>query len=149
VYYAIPISLGLGYIGGVVLSYAIGRRIVRAMAGAGRSPKPKRNFAQILGTIAGLAALSPGLSLGIDLGGSLGGTYGEVASMAIGLGTVGIPTGLAIGIGIVTTLVISGSVLVGAALGMLVNAYVAKGPASQARFRDERAGNPEQMEPRQ
>lgn len=130
VYYAMPIAIGLGYSGGVVLSYLCGKWIVIAINGPIAMRELKRNIGALLGIVGGVAALLPGLFLATVGGGTLGGSYGEYVSSSIGLGMAGVPVGLGLGICVVTTVVTSAGVLVGAAIGKVVNALTFRSSAT-------------------
>lgn len=116
-----PIAMGLGYVGGVLLTYFFGRWIVSAFGARIAFVEPKRNLPGLLGAVGGLLALLPGLFLGTVVGGNLGGAYGEAMSKAAGLGMLGVPIGLAVGVAIVTTFVACAGVLLGAAVGKVFN----------------------------
>ena len=110
------IAMAVGYAGGIVLTYICGCAIVARLGG-------RMTFGNVIGALGmagGVAALLPALFLSTVVGG-LGGAYGEVASSSLGLGNVGVPIGLALGLATVTALVASCGVLVGAALGKLIH----------------------------
>ena len=125
-YYVMPIAIGLGYIGGVLLSYLCGRWIVFAMSGRITLQELRRSLVGFLGIVGGMATLLPALFLGTVVGGNLGGGYGEVVSASMGFGMAGVPVGLALGICLVTSALTSGGVLLGAGIGMLLHVLISK-----------------------
>lgn len=121
-----PIAVGLGYLGGILLSYLCGRRIILTIGGRITLRDLRRNFTGLLGVVGGIAALLPALFLGTVVGGNLGGAYGEVISSWVGLGMAGVPIGLVLGICGVTAAVTSVGVLLGAAIGKILYALISK-----------------------
>jgi hypothetical protein len=121
-----PIAIGLGYIGGVVLSYFCGQWIIFRIGDGITFRELKRSLVAILGIVGGITALLPALFLGTVIGGNLGGAYGEAVSASTGFGMAGVPVALAFGICIVTMVVTSGGVLVGAMIGKVLSAAISK-----------------------
>ncbi len=72
------------------------------------------------GSVFGLFALLPALFLATVVGGNFGGGYGGILSEAIGLGELGIPIGLAMGLVIVTVVTVTTILIIGAGLGALL-----------------------------
>jgi len=115
---ATPIAIAVGYIGGIALAYCCGRALIVRLGGR----IAFRDKVGMLGMVGGIVALGPSLFLATVVGGTLGGAYGEVISTSLNLGSAGVPIGLALGLVAVTTFVASCGVLVGAAVGRLINA---------------------------
>ena len=113
-----PIAVALGYLGGIALTCFLGRALVIRFGGR----IAFGNNIGMLGVAGGMVALVPAFFLGTVVGGNLGGAYGEAISSSLGLGSAGVPIGLALGLIIVTTLVASCGVLIGAGIGRLLNA---------------------------
>jgi len=89
--------MGLGYVGGVALTYLCGTWIISKFGARIRFMELKRNLPGVLGAIGGIAALLPALFLGTVVGGHLGGAYGDVISQTVGLGMARSPGWLGAG----------------------------------------------------
>jgi len=111
---AVIASTSLGVVGGVLLGYLGGKGFARKLSAGSSSPKIVLRCA----LAGGLVMLLPALFLSFVVGGNLGGGWGEVA-----LGRIGIPLGLAAGICVVLSILLSSSALFGAVLGKAVASF--------------------------
>ena len=116
-----PIAIALGYVGGIALTYLCGRAVVVRFGGR----IAFRDKIGMLGVAGGMLALGPALFFATVVGGNLGGAYGETVSAFLGLGSVGVPIGLGLGLIAVTTVVATCGVILGAGIGRLINALSA------------------------
>jgi len=70
-----------------------------------------------------VVALLPAFFLSFVVGGTLGGAWGEYFFRQLGLGPVGVPFGLAVGIALVFAVVLLGGAAMGVLLGKAVLYY--------------------------
>ena len=103
-------ALGLG--GGIALAILVGQaalpRLIR------RSPNVRLSARLALGGT--LAALLPALLLSVVVGGTLGSAWGREVFRELGIGSSGVPFGVAAG----TALAFAAVVLLGAAAGLVL-----------------------------
>lgn len=104
------IATALGLLGGLALTYVLGKAIVPRLAAKSRHTPILIQLA-VAGTV---IALLPALFLSLVVGGTLGGAWGEHAFDQFGFRASGTPFGLALGIAVVFALV----VVVGAAIAV-------------------------------
>ena len=117
---AMFVSVGIGYIGGLVVALLLGRRIVASALRSRAVGTVQRRTVARWATGGGLIALLPALFLGTVVGGTFGGAYGEVLSNSIGAGSAGVVPGIALGMLAVVALTICCAVAVGAYVGRIV-----------------------------
>jgi len=113
--YAMFTAMGVGYIGGITLSYFLSKWMAY---------RTSENIPRTVGSIFGMLALIPAVLLGTIVGGNLGGVYGGAVSESLGQGTVGVPIGLALGILSTIVLVVCTSTYIGVLLGKVSNALL-------------------------
>jgi hypothetical protein len=114
--YSVLIAMTLGYSTGVLGGYLLSRRIVLRLSRGCSRPR----LVVWVGALSGFGALLPGFFLSTVMGGTLGGGYGEVATQAVGIGSLGVPLGLGLGLAVVLAVVVAGGALAGAAVGRLI-----------------------------
>jgi hypothetical protein len=114
---AMFISVGFGYVCGVVAALFIGRRIVGAILRSGSFNHEERRVILRAATAGGFIALLPALILGTVVGGTFGGAYGELLSGSIGGGGSGIILGITLGLFAVVALIMCLAIGVGAYFG--------------------------------
>jgi len=95
-------STALGLLGGLVLSYVLGKAIVPRLIAKSRH-MPILLYLALAGTV---IAVLPALFLSLVVGGTLGGAWGERIFDQLGLDSSGAPVGLALGIALVFALVV-------------------------------------------
>jgi uncharacterized membrane-anchored protein len=100
----------LGLLGGFLLAYRMGRKLLPKLISA-TSDRMLAIWLALGGTI---AMLLPAFFLSFVVGGTLGAALGEQLSQPLGLGIAGVPLGLAAGIAVVFAVT-----LLGGALGAL------------------------------
>ena len=108
------LAMVVGYSAGVLGGYLLSRRITFWLSRG--CPKPR--LVQWFGVVGGLAAVLPAFFLSTVLA-TLGGGYGEAATQAVGLGSSGIPLGLAGGLALVMATVLGVGTLAGAGVARL------------------------------
>ena len=106
-----------GYVGGIFITYISVRK---------RIFKSQLKVVRALGVIAGVLSFLPALFLATAIGGNLGGGYGSLVSNYLGLGDIGVPFGLALGVFLMLFLLVSSSVIVGIWIGGLVHTLNSK-----------------------
>jgi hypothetical protein len=111
---------GFGYVGGVVASLFIGRRIVGVILRSAPFDREKRRTIVRAAAAGGFIALLPALVVGTVVGGTLGGAYGEFFSSSIGGGSAVVVLGIALGMFAVVALIMCIAIGVGAYVGRLV-----------------------------
>ena len=99
----------LGLLGGFLLAYWLGRQLLPKMISA-TSDGMLAIWLALGGTI---TMLLPAFFLSFLVGGTLGGALGERLSQLLGLGTAGVPVGLAAGIAVVSALTLLSGALGG------------------------------------
>ena len=109
------LAVAVGYIGGVMAAFVLGRRLLTAMAKRIASLERRRLVVK-LGIAGGLVALVPALLLGVVIGGTFGGALGERLAPS----GAGAAASLAIGQFAIACFTIVAAVALGAALGRLV-----------------------------
>jgi hypothetical protein len=82
------LAIGVGYVGAVLLSYFLGRRLLALVATFQSPTKAGTNVTRAVGTLGGIIALAPALYLATVIGGTLGGGFGERATEGIRKGPV-------------------------------------------------------------
>jgi hypothetical protein len=117
---AMFISVGLGYIGGVVAVLFVAGRIVAGALRGTSFDTAQRRIVVRMAAAGGFVALLPALFLGTVAGGTFGGAYGEVISRSIGAGNAGVVPGIAVGMFIVVALVMGLAVGIGAYSGRFI-----------------------------
>ena len=117
---AMFISVGLGYIGGVLAVFFVAGRIVAAALRDGPFDPAQRRIVVRMAAAGGFVALLPALFLGAVVGGTFGGAYGEVISRSIGAGNAGVVPGIAVGMFAVVALVMCVAVGIGAYFGRFI-----------------------------
>ena len=106
------LAVGVGYLGGVLASFILGRRLLALFVRKASSLDHRRHIVRA-GIAAGLVALVPALLLGTVIGGTFGGSVGERLAPS----STGAAAGLAIGQFAITGLTIVAAVAIGGALG--------------------------------
>jgi hypothetical protein len=107
------LAVGIGIVAGVFAGFLLSKAIVLRLSEPSSSPRIVIAFA----AAGGLAILLPALFLSFVVGGNLGGGWGAVASENMGIGSVGVPFGLAAGIAIVLCVSLTVGTLLGSLLG--------------------------------
>jgi hypothetical protein len=115
--FAMFISVGLGYIGGVVAVFLLGRRIVARALRDGPFESAQRKTVVRWAAGGGFVALLPALLLGTVVGGTFGGAYGEIFSSSFGAGDAGVVPGIALGMFAVVAIILCAAVAIGAYAG--------------------------------
>jgi len=113
------IATALGLLGGLVLTYALGKAIIPRLVA-------KSRLMPVLVQLAcagAVIALLPALFLSLVVGGTLGGAWGEYAFSQFGFRTSGTAVGLALGIAMVFALVVIGGAAIAVFSGKAFTFY--------------------------
>lgn len=113
------IATALGLLGGLVLTYALGKAIVPRLVAKSRH-MPILVHLAFAGTV---IALLPALFLSLVVGGTLGGGWGEYAFDQFGFHASGTHIGLALGIAVVFALVVVGGAAIAVFSGKALICY--------------------------
>ena len=110
-------AMGTGVAGGVLLWIRASRKIYqRHIEKVGTESKCAKRIVKVGGAIGTIAAIFPAFFLSWTVGGNVGGGFGEIAGNYIGIGMLGVPIGLGIGIALVYFVI----QLFGTSLGLLL-----------------------------
>jgi hypothetical protein len=109
---AMLLAFIVGYAGGLIAGYRTHKKILGREANTSVTRKIVNVF--------GVLSVVPALMVGTVIGGTLGGGIGESASMALGLGSAGVPLGLGVGLFVV----ISATIVIFGAVGVLVGGAI-------------------------
>ncbi|MGO9443515.1 MAG: hypothetical protein ACLPXB_01920 [Thiobacillaceae bacterium] len=124
VFIAVDVGITCGAVFGYLASKALGLRLGRKS----RAPRVVIIFAGV----GALATLVPSFLASIFIGGNLGGGSATAVTTALGFGSVGVPVGLAIGIGVVLTMGPAAGALIGGLAGKTIVAAFCN-PTAQDR----------------
>lgn len=104
-------AMGLGIVFGILIGRTASKFIITKLGKSSAAPR----VVFICAVASAFIFLLPALFFSFVVGGNLGGGWGEAASTALGLGSVGVPVGLTLGIAIF----LGGGLLLGAFVGCL------------------------------
>ena len=113
---AVMLAVGIGVISGVFAGFLLSKAIVLKLSKQSSSPR----IVIACATAGALLILLPVFFLSFVVGGNLGGAWGSVASESMGLGSVGVPFGLAGGIAIVLGVGLVFGALLGGLIGKVL-----------------------------
>jgi hypothetical protein len=113
------IATALGLLGGLVLSYVLGKAIIPRLVAKSRHMPMLAQLA-LAGTV---IALVPALLLSLLIGSAFGGAWGAHAFSQLGFRVSGTPVGLALGIALVFALVVVGGAAIAVILGKALIYY--------------------------
>ena len=95
-------AMGTGIVGGILLWAWTSRKIyLQYIEKAGKEAVCAKKIIKIGGGIGTILAIFPAFFLSLTIGGNMGGGLGEIVGNYIGIGRLGIPVGLGIGIALV------------------------------------------------
>jgi putative copper export protein len=109
------IAFAVGLSCGAYLGYRLGKFLAFKLSKQSIAPRVVR----VCSVVCELLIVLPALYISFIVGGNLGGGWGEVASNSIGLGSIGVPIGLAVGIAIIFSGCLALGALVGGVIGRL------------------------------
>ena len=116
------IAIAVGLFCGAFFGYRSGKFLAFKLSKQSIAPR----FVLACSAISELLILLPAFYISFILGGNLGGGWGEVASNTMGLGSIGLPIGLAGGIAIIFGGCLALGALVGAVFGRLLTFVLPK-----------------------
>ncbi len=115
--YAILFAILAGLAGGAFVGYLGARTVSRVLSR--RSPHPRVVAGFV--TVGFIAVIPEAFFLSFVVGGNLGGGSGAFISESVGLGSIGVPLGLAVGIAAVLAGGLTASAAVGGLIGHAVS----------------------------
>lgn len=118
---AMFVVVALAYVAGIGAAMVLARRMIASFVRRRSADPEQRRWIVRMGIAGGIVALVPALLLGIVIGATLGGAYGVSTAGSIALGTSATIVGIGLGVFAVVAAILTGSVALGAWIGMLLS----------------------------
>ncbi len=121
------LSIILGYLIGVPITFFLTRQLLRALAQRMATGEEPRRWIRTVGGVLGALALAPAIFAGVIFAGYMGQRPGGTIGNVMGMQDLAVPTVVGVALAVGTFLIVAVAATLGAGLGLLMSRAIFAG----------------------